>query len=421
MVKTEVKKISSSKRELKITLPKEQVDTIREDQANRVRKEVELPGFRKGRAPLGMVKKRYAGLIEAYTLEHALERSLKEAAEQENIEILGSPEAKEVDFDEEGNLVSQIEVETFPEIELKKYKGLELTRDIYVVTDKLVDENIEQLLKERAVVTAVDGPVEEGHKISVDMQELDETGVPIIGRKYEEVSFVVGEGRFDKDIELQLVGAKVGETKRVEKVYPEDFPQQEYAGKKELYDITVKTVSKEEIPELTDEFVEELGDESLKTVDDLKKRIRENLEQRYKLESESRLEEELIQKLLEENPFDVPRTMIDNYLDNMIKNARLKNPDLKEEDLRRHYEANAETMVKWFYLTKRISEEEKIEVTDEDIDKFLQENVKDEKQRELIKANKHQIQHLKDDLFYDKVKNFLFENSEIKENEIVLD
>ncbi|NOX90361.1 MAG: trigger factor [Calditrichaeota bacterium] len=421
MVKTEVKKISSSKRELKITLPKEQVDTIREDQANRVRKEVELPGFRKGRAPLGMVKKRYASLIEAYTLEHALERSLIEAAEQENIEILGSPEAKEVDFDEEGNLVSQIEVETFPEIELKKYKGLELTRDIYVVTDKLVDENIKQLLKEHAIVTAIDGPVEEGHQLTVDMQELDETGVPIIGRKYDDVSFVVGEGRFDKDIELQLVGAKIGETKRVEKVYPEDFPQQEYAGKKELYDITVKTISKEEIPELTDEFVEELGDGSLKTVDDLKKRIRENLEQRYKLESESRLEEELIQKLLEENPFDVPRTMIDNYLDNMIKNARIKNPDLKEEDLRKHYEANAETMVKWFYLTKRISEEEKIEVTDEDIDKFLQENIEDEKKRELIKANKHQVQHLKDDLFYDKVKNFLFENSEIKENEIVLD
>lgn len=421
MVKTEVKKISSSKRELKVTLPKEKLDAIRDQEAQKVRQEAQIPGFRKGKAPISMIKRRFAGVIESYALEKAVEQSLFEATQQEKLDFIGTPEAKKIDFDEEGNLISTIEVETLPEIELKKYKGIKLVRDKYVVTDKLVDENIQQLLKERAEVTAVDGPVEEGHRITVDMQELDETGVPIVGRKYTDVSIKVGEGQFDKDIEMQLVGVKKGETKRVEKVYPDDFPQEDYAGKKELYDITVKEIMEEKIPELTDEFVEELGDETLKTVDDLKKRVRENLERQYENESKQRLEEDLIQTLLSENPFEIPKTLVENYLDNMVQNALQRNPQLKAEDARRAYEPNAETMVKWYYLTKRIAEVEKIEVSDEEVEKFLEEYVKDEEQRKKMMANQHQVQHMKEDMFYDKVVKFLLDNAEIEENEIVLD
>lgn len=421
MVKTEIKKLSSSKRELKVTLPKEKVDEIREDQAKKIRKEAQVPGFRKGKAPMGMVKKRYASLIEAYSLEKAVEKSLELASEQENLEILGTPEAKEVNFDDDGNLVSQIEFETYPEIELKKYKGIELIRDKYVITDQLVENNIQQLLKERAEISTSDGPVAEGNLVKVDMQELDESGVPVVGRKYEDVEFKVGEGRFDKEIELQLVGVKKGETKRVEKVYPEDFPQKEFAGKKELYDITVKEISIETLPELNDEFVQELGDESLKTVEDLKKRIRENLERRYEDESKARLEDDLIQTLLSENEFDVPKAMVDNYLNSLIRSAKIQFPDAREEDLRKAYQANAETMVKWYYFMEKVAEAENIEVTDEEIDKLLEENVEKEEDRKKIKENPNQILRLKDDLFYEKVKNFLLEQAEIKENEIVLD
>ncbi|MHB2149875.1 trigger factor [Calditrichota bacterium LG25] len=421
MVKTEIKKISSSKRELTITLPKEKVDEIRDEQALRLRKEIQVPGFRKGKAPLGMVKRRYQSLIEAYALENAVEQSLGMAAEQENIDILGTPEAKEVNFDDEGNLVMQIEIETFPEIELKKYKGIELTRDKYVVTDKLVEDNINQLLKERAEVSPAEGPVAEGNLVKVDMQELDESGVPVVGRKYSDVEFKVGEGRFDKDIELQLVGVNKGETKRVEKVYPEDFPQKEFAGKKELYDITVKEIFDEKIPELTDEFVQELGDETLSTVEDLKKRIRENLELQYKKESENRLEDELIQTLLAENEFDVPAAMVNNYLDSLVRSARQQYPQASEEDLRNAYQANAETMVKWYYLLQKIGEAENIEITDEDVRKMLEEKIDNEEEIKKIMELPHQVARLKEDLFFEKVRNFLLENAKITENEIVLD
>ncbi len=421
MIKAEIKKISDSKRELKVTLPKEELDVIRDNEAKKIRQEAQIPGFRKGRAPIGMVKRRFAGAIEGYALEKAVEKSFLDATSQEKIDFIGSPETKKIDFDDDGNLVSTIEIETLPEIELKKYTGIELMQDKYVITDALVDENIEQLLKEHAEVIEVDGPVQEGHRIMVDMQELDETGVPIIGHKYADTSIKIGEGHFDKDIEMQLVGVEKGETKRVEKIYPDDFPQQDYAGKKELFDITVKEIMEENIPELNEEFVDDLGDETLKTVEDLKKRIRENLEHQYENESKKRLDEDLIQTLLTENPFEIPKVLVNNYLDTMIENALKRNPNIKEEDARRAYEPNAETMVKWYYLTKRIAEEEKIEVTDEDVEKFLQEYIKDEEQRKQMTANVHQVENIKEDLFYDKVLKFLLDNAEIKENEIVLD
>ena len=421
MIKAEIKKISDSKRELKVTLPKEELDVIRDNEAKKIRQEAQIPGFRKGRAPIGMVKRRFAGAIEGYALEKAVEKSFLDATSQEKIDFIGSPETKKIDFDDDGNLVSTIEIETLPEIELKKYTGIELMQDKYVITDALVDENIEQLLKEHAEVIEVDGPVQEGHRIMVDMQELDETGVPIIGHKYADTSIKIGEGHFDKDMEMQLVGVEKGETKRVEKIYPDDFPQQDYAGKKELFDITVKEIMEENIPELNEEFVDDLGDETLKTVEDLKKRIRENLEHQYENESKKRLDEDLIQTLLTENPFEIPKVLVNNYLDTMIENALKRNPNIKEEDARRAYEPNAETMVKWYYLTKRIAEEEKIEVTDEDVEKFLQEYIKDEEQRKQMTANVHQVENIKEDLFYDKVLKFLLDNAEIKENEIVLD
>jgi trigger factor len=105
----------------------------------------------------------------------------------------------------------------------------------------------------------------------------------------------------------------------------------------------------------------------------------------------------------------------------MARNAVQRNPNLKMEDARRAYEPNAETMVKWYYLTKRIAEAENIEVTDEDVQEFLEKNIEDEEKRKEILANKASVERIKDDLFYEKVMKFLEENNEIKENEIELD
>ena len=185
--------------------------------------------------------------------------------------------------------------------------------------------------------------------------------------------------------------------------------------------MTIKEIMEEKIPELNDEFVQDLGDETLKTVEDLKKRVRENLEHQYENESKQRFEEDLIQTLLSENPFEIPQALVDNYVESMAKSAIERNPNLKMEDARRAYEPNAETMVKWYYLTKRIAEVEGIEVSDEEAKEFIEKQVEDENLRKQMMENRASLNRIKDDLFYDKLIKFLEENNEIKENEIELD
>ncbi len=419
MISAEVKKLNSYKRELTITMPKEDLEPIRERQARRVRKEAQFPGFRKGKAPMGLIKKNYAGAIEAYTLDDAVDLGLRQAVDQHQLAIIGTPEAKKVDFDDEGNLLSVIEFDTYPEIELKNYKGFEFTRDTYIITDKLVEETIDRIRKEKAEIITVDDPVAEGHLVVLDMQELDEEGKPIANKKYDNISVKIGEGRFDAELEKQLIGLKNDEEKIIEKVYPDDFPQKEFAGKKEMYKVKIKNIEEEKLPELNDEFVKDFS-ENLETVEDLRRVTRENLEHQYRVEAEDRLTQDLTQKLIEENPFDLPQALVDNYLDHVVEDVKRRDPKIKEEVIRQHYQTEAIFNLKWYYLQDAIAAKEHIEVSDEDVQKFLDE-LKDDKVREFYEANEQLLNNVKEDIRRRKVQDFLVANSTIRENEINLD
>ena len=419
MITTEIKNLSTCRKELNITLPKEELEPIREQQIKRIQKEIQIPGFRKGKAPKQFIKKQYGQLIEAYMLEAAAEESFKQALAEHDIAVVDQPEAKKIEFNEDGDLVSVIEVDTYPDIELKKITGLELTRDKYVITDKIVDETIERMRREKAEIRTVDGQVEENHLVYFDMQQLDESGVPIVGKKYNDLKVKVGEGRFDPELEKQLIGLKTGDEKQIVKEYPADFPQKEFAGKKEYFNVSIKKIQEEILPELNDEFVAEV-DENLKTVDELKAEVRKRLELEYKMESENRFAADLTQALLEANPFDVPEALIQNYLNHIVEDVKRRDPKLKEEDIRQHYRHEAEFNVKWFYLKDKIAREQNIKVEDEDVNKFLNE-LKDEKVRELYEKNPVLLDRVKEDILNRKIVDYIVNNSKVKENEIKLD
>ena len=419
MISTEIKNISNCKKELTITMERDALEPIREDQIKQVRKEVQMPGFRKGKAPIGLIKRSYGDAIEAYTLEAAVDQGLRNSVEENKLAIVGTPEAKKVDFNDNGDLVMVVEVETYPEIELKKYTGLELTKDVYEVTDKLVNDTMERFRKEKAEVTVLDGPAEKGCMMHLDMQDLDDDGKPVSGKKYENITVHLGEGKFDPQLEEQLIGLKADEEKEIAKVYPEDFPQKEYAGKKERYQVKVKNVEREVLPELNDEFVKDLG-ESFETVEELRKAARENLEHQYQQESENRLSADLSQMLIEENPFDIPSAMVQDYLEHIVEDVKQRDPKLQEEMIRKQYEAEALFSMKWIYLREEIGKKENIEVTEEDEAKFLEE-LNDDKLREVYKSNAQLMSRVKEDIRNKKIFDFLIENAKITENAITLD
>ncbi len=418
MISTEIKQLSSCRKELNIVMTKDALQPIREEEIRKIRKSAQFPGFRKGKAPLNMITRSYAQAIETYTMETALQNALEEAVEKNDIYIVGMPDPKKVDFSEDGDLQMTIEVDTYPEVELKKYKDLEFVKDKYTIDDSFIEAQVERARKEKAVRTEVETAVADGNIVSIDMEELDENEKPIKGKKYSDISVVVGEGRFDPELEKQLVGLKKGGVNKIEKIYPDDFPQKEMAGKVERYNITVKKTEEEELPALDDAFAQQVNPK-VKTLDELKEVIKEGVRNEYDREAENRLNQDISQKLIEENPFDLPQALIDNYLDNLIRDAKKRDKVANEATLREYYKNDAVNNMKWYYIQDQIAKDENIVVDESDIDEFLA-KIENEEVQKIYKENAGLLDQLKDDIKTRKVQEFLAEHNKISENEINL-
>lgn len=419
MVTTEVKKLSSCRKELNIVMAKADIEPIREKELQKVRKTVQVPGFRKGKAPINMVKNAYGQHIEAYTMETAVQDALETAIREKELQVVGMPDPKKVDFNDDGDLTMTIEVDVYPEIEVKAFKDFEFTKDSYVIKDSFVDENINRLLKQHATREEIEGKVEEGQIVTVDMQELDEGGSPIKNKKYNDITITIGDGRFDPELEKELLGLESGKAHKVTKVYPEDFAQKEMAGKKEHYEIAIKKIEKETLPELDDAFVEKVNPNA-KSVDEFKKSVEENIKNDYEREADNRLSQDVSQKLLEENPFDVPDALVDNYLNNIIRDAKQRDPNADEKMLREYYRTEAINNMKWHYLKEQIGKDEKIETDEKDIEEFL-DKIDNEEIRKIYKENEAALAEVKHSLLDKKIYDFIIENSKVEQNEVVLD
>jgi len=419
MITAEITKLNDYRRELNIKMEKEDLDPLREKEAEHVRKEVQVQGFRKGKAPMYMVKRQYAQAIEAYAMEAAIQEGLIHVSEKEKMMILGRPEAKHMDLKEDGSLELQIVVETYPDVDLKNYKELSLTRDVYEIQEAFIDQTIQRLREERAEVRPVETEIGDNYLVTLDMQEVDQSGIPIVGKKYNDIHLQMGKGRFDAELEKQLIGMKNGDEKIISKKYADDFPQKEYAGKVESYSVKIKEVAMQNLPELDEEFIKGLSLDEVNTVAEFREFTRKNLQQNYENESERRLLDDLARSIVEANPFEVPQVLVDNYLDNLVEDVKKKNPRLKESDIRQYYGQDALFNIKWYYLQEKIAEAETITVGESDTETFLA-GLKEESIRDIYKNNDQLMQRAKDEIRSKKLLDWLIAKSIVTENKIEL-
>jgi trigger factor len=409
----EVKEISNCKKEISITIPAETVDTIRKKETAKLQKSAQLPGFRKGKVPKNMLIKTYAGTIEQNTIDEAINEGFREGATEEKINPVDSPILKDMKFDEEKNLTIVLEVEVFPEIELKKYKNLELTKTIFEISDEDIDMVIENLRHEKAIVSLVEDGAKDGNIVTVDMQELDEQGVPIIGKKYDDFRISIGSGTFDVDMEKQLIGVKQNEERQLSKTYSKKEPTKSLAGKTEKFMVKVKTVEEETLPDVDNEFVKQLGIGE-ETVEGMRGKIKDNLEHTYSDQAEQVFYNQLAHELLQENQFDLPDRMVQDYLDRIVDDIKSKDKTINEETVRKNYLKDATFNMKWFYLKSKISQVENIQVKEEEIDEYLT-TIEDEKIRTQFSSNPEWRRRISSDLSEKKIVDYLIENQKITE------
>lgn len=381
-MKTEFIDVSPTRKEIKIEIDTAAVRATYDRVSDRYAKQAKVPGFRPGHAPRSVVRTRFKGEIRGEVLQELVPEAVHQAIQEHKLNPIGEPDvqldnAEALDKFGEQPISVKVSVEVLPEIELKDYKGIEAGRRTRPITDTSVDEMLEALRETSAAMQPVeDRAAAPGDTVTVNVEGtfLDDPDAEHI--KAEDVDVTLGGTGVQPEFTENLTGVKADDEKTFTVNYPADFSAKDLAGKRVEYTAKVSAVRVKELPELDDEWAKSLGEEfdSLAT---LKIKIRQDMEQRSVQEADHRLRADLMQKLLEANQFEVPPSLIDHQtnvrLESVVRDLIGRGVDPRHQEMnwegaRAELKVQAEADVRGSLLLERIAEEEKIAVSDEEVD-----------------------------------------------------
>lgn len=370
---------------LQVTVPAEEVDKALDQAFKKVVKQINVPGFRKGKVPRPIFEQRF-GVEALYqdAVDILLPKAYSNAVEEAGINPVDQPEIEVTQIEKGKEFKFDATVTVEPEVELGDYKGLEIEKQDTELTDEEVETTINQRLEAMAdMVIKEDGKVEEGDTVNLDFDGYVDSE-QFEGGQADGYDLEIGSGMFIPGFEEQLVGLKVGEEKDVEVTFPEEYHAEELAGKPATFKTKINEIKTKEVPELDDELANELDSEA-NTVDEYKENLRKQLAESKATEAENVQKEEAITKATDNAKVDIPDAMIKTEEDRMLQEfaQRLQQQGLNletyfqisgqsEEDLRGQMKEDAEQRVKTNLTLAAIADAENIEASDEDVEKELE-------------------------------------------------
>lgn len=372
---------------LTITVPAEEFDNALDQAFNKVKKDIQVPGFRKGKIPRQMFDKRF-GVEALYqdALDIILPTAYGKAVEETGIKPVDQPQVDVKEIEQGKDLVLTAEVTVEPEVELGKYKGLEGKEIDAEVTEEDVNEQIEALLAQYTELVVKDGEVAEGDVANIDFKGFVD-GEAFEGGEAEGHDLEIGSGTFIPGFEEQLVGLKAGDEKDVKVTFPEEYQAEELQGKEATFEVKVNEVKEKETSEFNDDFVkEELeGFDDAETAEDVKAKITEDLKAYKEQEKDFELRESLVVQASENAKMEIPEAMVESEQQRMLQEyeQRLAQQGLNlelfeqisgqsKEDLLEQMKDDAFKRVRTGLTLQAISDAENIEASEEDIDNELQ-------------------------------------------------
>jgi trigger factor len=381
-MKTELKEVSPTRKQIDIEIEADAVREVYDRISDRYAKGANVPGFRPGHAPRGVVRTRFKDQIRTEVLRELLPDAVQKAITEHNVEALGEPELNldnSEGLDELGQkpITFNVNVDVLPEIKLDKYKGLEATRRTRPVKDEDVDRVLEQLRESSASLQPVeDRGAQVGDTVTanfhgkfVDTPEAEPINV-------EDVDVVLGGEGVVQAITDNLTDAKADDEKTFSVDYPENFSAKGLAGKKVEYTVKVSAVRIKELPDLDDEWAQSLGEE-IESLDQLKEKIRADLEAQAKNEAEGKLRTDLLRSLVDAHQFDLPDRLVEHQTEHRFESVVRdmighgidpRNPELDWEKARESLKEQARYELRSSLLLETIADEEKIEVSDQEIE-----------------------------------------------------
>jgi trigger factor len=416
-VEVTVQSLSDVSREIEITATLNDLAPHFDKAYQEYRKKIEIRGFRKGKAPLDLVKKLYGDLIENDSLGRIATELYKHAVTEKELKPIGEPLLVDMDYKRGISFRCKIQYDVRPQIQLKEYKGISVEKVVHALTDDEVEKEILRLRRINAVMEEVDAVTDAEHIVTADLQDLDGTGIPIIGKKNENVRFYLADDQLEQPFKDALREAGKGGEYRVQ--FEHQHGEESHAVNTL---VTVKKIEKVTLPEFDDAFAAKITKEKIKTADGLRADIRENLEAYWKQRSERHLINSLIAEIIRRHDFQVPESLIRNVLEGLLEEVKNEYPDKRLPDgfnLDKFNEENrayAIYQAKWALLREELVKAENITVSDTDLEALADEEsqkIKIPRDR-LVQYYKSSGQ-TKDRLIGDKLLKLLVDSAVIKE------
>jgi len=424
-MKASVEEISSIKKKVSVEIPEDQVTKEVESFYKDLGKKAKIKGFRPGKVPRDILERYFKDYIKAEVVQKLIQDTYPQALTEADLQPVSPPVIDPGEFESGKPFQYSAVIEVKPAIKLEGYIGLKIEGKKEVVKDEEVEERLKALQNLHANLKAISEarPIQTGDYVIVDY-EASMGGKPLEGGKAIDFTLEVGSGQFIPALEEKLIGLKPEEDKEIEVSFPEDYGYKKWAGKTISFHVKIKEIKEKILPPLDDEFAKDLGDYA--SFEELKAKLKGEIEKEKELGLERQLKDQVVDQLLEANPFEVPESLVEEQAKAMVSDTKLrlaaqgmvlKNLGVSEEKLQEDYKAMAQKQVKTFLILDKIAGQEGITVTDDEADDRLREMSEKMHQKfDVVKRYYEKnglLPEVKDGIIRDKTLNFLLEKANI--------
>lgn len=407
-----------------VTIPSEVVGPEVDKEIEKLQKNAKIGGFRKGKAPVSLIKKMFGKEIEGKIYGPHIRNAWEQIFKEKEFDFLTEPKLTDVQYTPQSGLTFKIQFDIQPQITVANFDKMAVDKENYTISDDDIQKALNDLRDDHAMIYSVEGKAQENHILIADLQELDHTGVPIIGSKVDNTEIWLE--RNNKNVVRQLVGVSPGEERRLiikddpSEPLSEFFPHQQTSkGREEYYSVKVREIKERRVPELTDEFAKDVG--PYQTADELRNAIQRLLAKRALMQTRYQFERALEDELIKQNDFEPPATMVHNYLEAIVKEiqSQQKGKKTNKEELRNQLKTTAIRSVKWLIIRQKLIDQLDFSVTDEEIESRIQELEKspdaDPNKINLLRTDEKKRKNLTHDLYDRKIYTFLASTAKVNE------
>ncbi len=368
-MKVELKEVDNLTRELSIAIDAAQVNSEMEKKFIEVRSKVTLKGFRKGKAPMTVVKSMYAEQVKADVVDELIQSTYPEAVRENSLKVASRPMVTNLNFTDDGGLVYTAKVEILPEVESIDTTDIKISGQETEVTDAEVDEVMAHLRKRFSELRPVERPAQIDDVVMADLKKLADPSLALAADNFPNSEIDLGNNLTVKELREQLPGLKAGDEKEIEVVYPDDYSDATFAGARITYLCHVKAVKERILPELDDSFAKLTGQGE--TMLELRLKIRRDLGE-HKKEQVTRLHKrEVISQIIEKNQIPIPEGLVTEYLDSVVEDLKKDGQPVDEQEVRKHYHQIGVESMRWDFVWHKLADMEKIEVSPADTENWI--------------------------------------------------